>query len=126
MIKKFLLIIPIILVSLFFMNFNTAFATDDINMNMADGSGTDVEATPGAETTSTDTAATSEATDTNSTTDTTDVAGDYTPETDYSEYSTTESSAEGLDISNILSIFLIVLGILLVLLSIAILIRLKH
>ena len=94
MIKKFLLIMPLIILSLFFVNFAPVYATDDINMNITE----------------------------NETSNTTVSASTYTPPTTY----TSNSSSSGLDISNILNILLMVIGILLILLSIAILIRLKH
>lgn len=95
MIKKFLLLMPIIILSLFLVNIAPVFATDDIDMNLTAN-----------ETSNTMTSATT-----------------YQPPA-ASTYTSTSSS--GLDISNILNILLIVIGILLILLSIAILIRLKH
>ncbi len=96
MIKKFLLIMPIIILSLFFVNISPAFAVDDIDMNLTS----------------------------NETSNTVATEDTYTPPTP-TNYSSTSTSS-GLDISNILNILLIVIGILLILLSIAILIRLKH
>ncbi len=96
MIKKFLLIMPIIILSLFFVNISPAFAVDDIDMNLTS----------------------------NETSNTIATEDTYAPPTP-TNYSSTSASS-GLDISNILNIFLIVIGILLILLSIAILIRLKH
>ena len=94
MIKKFLLIIPIIILSLFFVNIS--FAVDDIDMNLTS----------------------------NETSNTVATEDTYAPPAP-TNYSSTSASG-GLDISNILNILLIVIGILLILLSIAILIRLKH
>ena len=98
MIKKFLLIIPLIIFSLFFVNILPVFAADDINMNLTSNSINEPA---------------------------TSTSNNYQVPTQ-TNYSSTASTSGGLDISNILNILLIVIGILLILLSIAILIRLKH
>ena len=62
MIKKLILIVPIIFVTLFLLNFNNVFATDtDIDMNIAGDAGTTVEDSPADTTTSSDESETSEA-----------------------------------------------------------------